>query len=690
MTEIGDYFRGFQNTVRAAAAADGTFTAQAFVDEVSSRLSLAEEIDSLAPGHFEGAGANNRKLQLDAYDFGDEEGQIVLAISDFRAGDEVETLTMTEAKRQLGFLENFLHACLDGSLLQEIEESSVAYQVAVEIANRKRSTFKIRLYLLTNAQVTGRTKVAEASELSGILVEHHVWDLERFQRVEASQLGREEIDIDLTEWEPTGVPALRSTSAGAEVETYLAVMPGELLAAIYSRYGGRVLEANVRSFLTVRGGVNKGIKGTVQQQPEMFLAYNNGIAATASVVGVEDRAGALYLTSIRDLQIVNGGQTTASLFYAQRNDRADLSKIAVQMKLIVVAEDQAGDLVPKISRYANTQNKVSEADFFSNHPFHVRMEEISRRLLAPAAAGSHFQTKWFYERTRGQFLNEKARLSVAESRRFDNEYPRAQVVTKTDAAKYLVSWAQRPHIVSAGAQKNFIAFADQISGAWTRDEDQFGEQYFRQLVCLGIMFNALRSRVQRSVWYSTGYLANIVTYALAMLSHAVDMEGVGARLDFARIWKEQSVPESLMEEMELLAFAAFEVLTSEQRPVVNVTEWAKREKCWEEAMAAVGAPSDGLRSFIEAPALASEQRVAERRAQRVDSGIGAQVAVMSLGSKYWVNLRSFGREMKSLTEKDVGIIKTATGEAGRLPSELQAKYLLELDKKFKDLGFVGN
>lgn len=689
MSEFVAYFEGFQNSVRAAAAADGTFTARAFVDEVAKRLSLAEEIDTLIPSHFEGT-VGRRKLQVDAYDFGDEENQIVLAISDFRSSDHVETLSMSDARRQIGFLENFLAACVDGSLVGSLEESSEAFQVATDIRRLAQSTFKVRLYLLTNAKVTGSTKASDRSNIGGVEVEHHIWDIERFERVEASQLGREEIDIDLTEWKPGGVPALFSSSGETDLQTYLAVLPGELLAGIYARYGGRVLEANVRSFLTARVAVNKGIKGTVQQEPSMFLAYNNGVAATASGVTTELRGGAVFLTSIRDLQIVNGGQTTASLFYTQRNDKADLSKIAVQMKLIVVADNQASDLVPKISRYANTQNRVSEADFFSNHPFHVRMEEISRRLLAPVSPGLHFQTKWFYERTRGQFLNEKARLSVPQARRFDNEYPRSQVLTKTDAAKYLVSWGQRPHIVSSGAQKNFIAFANQVSEAWTKNDEQFGEAYFRKLVCLGILFNTLRARVQRSSWYSTGYLANIVAYALALTSRSLDGVARGSELDFSAIWKAQSVPEDLLVELERIAKVAFDVLTDDERPVLNVTEWAKREKCWDTAVSRLGSPTDTLRRYCVAPSDALEQRQDDHKLQRLDSGIGAQVIVMKLGSRYWVNLRAFGNEMKGLTERDLSIIKTATGESGKLPSDLQAKHLIELDRKMKLLGFVGN
>ena len=563
--------------------------------------------------------------------------------------------------------------------------------MAAELRDRKDSTFKIRLYLITNAKLSSRARSFDTVEIGGISVEFHLWDIERFHRVEASQLGREEIDIDLTEWAPDGVQCLQAKFESADLETYLAVLPGSLLAAVYRKYGGRVLEANVRSFLSVRGNVNKGIRGTVMQQPERFLAYNNGITATATAVSTRSENGSLWLTSLKDLQIVNGGQTTASLFYVQKDDpTADLTDVHVQMKLIVVQEGDAAEIVPKISRFANTQNRVSEADFFSNHPFHVRMEEKSRRLLAPAMAGTHYQTKWFYERTRGQYLNEKSKLKIAEARRFETENPKAQVVTKTDAAKFITTWSEQPHVVSSGAQKNFLSFADEISKAWGVDGAAFSDEYYRALVSKGILFNSVRARVQKADWYSSGYLANIVTYSLAKLSSMIQTSGHGAELDFAAIWALQSVPEALLQEIDPIAKRVFNILTDEDRPVVNVTEWAKREKCWDTVKAVRIPLTDSLANFI---LIAEERRDVVRDAkkeQRMDSGIDAQVKVMELGSKYWVNLRHFGKQMTSLSAKDISILASATGESGRLPSELQARALMKMSATMESLGFTGS
>ncbi|MCP2031013.1 hypothetical protein L1277_001104 [Okibacterium sp. HSC-33S16] len=691
MSELDVFYTDLQNTVRTAASTDQTYTASAFVDEVGRRLADAEEVDALAPGHYEGSAPRTaKKLAMDAYDFGDEEGHVVLALTDYYATDDVQTLTGSAAKRQFGMLEGFLETALSGGFEGHLEESSDAYQVVSELRERRSATFKYRLYLLTNAKLSSTAKAFESTEIDGATVEYHLWDLERFRKVEASSLGREEIDIDLTEWAPDGVPFLKAATESAEVDTYLAVLPGAMLAGIYRKYGGRVLEANVRSFLSVRGNVNKGIRGTILQQPEMFLAYNNGISATATEVRTRELGGLQTLTNLKDLQIVNGGQTTASLFYVDKDEKAaDLSSVFVQMKLIVIDQEAAAEVVPKVSRYANTQNRVSEADFFSNHPFHVRMEEKSRRILTPAKAGTHFQTKWYYERTRGQYLNEKAKITAAQAKRFEAENPRGQLITKTDAAKYLVSWNQLPHIVSAGAQKNFLAFAKDVAENWSKDDTRFSDDFYRTLVAKGILFNSVRALVQKSDWYSSGYLANIVTYTMAKVSNLVRGTNGRSDLDFARIWSEQAVPDVLLSAVEPIARGVFSVLTADDRPVVNVTEWAKREKCWDQVRSLNFPLTSDLRKYVIDPEASSANQRESKKEQRVDNGIQAQIDVMNLGPRYWVNLRHFGRTTRSITPKEASVLNFGTGESGRPPSEAQAKLLMQLSERLESEGFVG-
>jgi hypothetical protein len=427
------------------------------------------------------------------------------------------------------------------------------------------------------------------------------------------------------------------------------------------------------------------------QSPELFLPYNNGITATASAISATGSGDIRIVTSIRDLQIVNGGQTTASLYYARRNDKIDLSKSFVQMKLIVVNESRAQDLVPKISRFANTQNKVNESDFFSNHPFHQRMEEKSRRILTPKRAGEHHETKWFYERTRGQYLNEKNKLSSRDARKFDIEYPKNQLITKTDAAKYLVTWQQEPHLVSAGAQKNFIAFADTISRAWESSDLAFDDSYFRCLVAKGIIFKTVESAVSQSDWYkaNTGYRANIVTYAIARFANAASEVRKGSEFNLEAIWNLQSVPIEILEELLEIAESVRDVLVDPSRSVMNVTEWAKRAACWEKVREIPFDFPPELSDWILTIDEVREKKADGKKTQKIDNGIEAQAEVLRLGNPYWIRLRDFGRKMNKLSETDLSFIGYATGERGKLPSEKQCIRLIEIRDRIVELGFEG-
>ena len=243
---------------------------------------------------------------------------------------------------------------------------------------------------------------------------------------------RETIEIDFEEKFKMLIPCIENSSSD-KYSVYLAILNGEILASLYDEFRDRLLEKNVRSFLQVKGNVNKGIRDTLRVEPDMFLAYNNGISVTAeSVKIVRDENGKPSIKSIRDMQIVNGGQTTASIFNA-RNDRKnsiDLSKVYVQMKLSVIqSAEMMDEIVPRISTFANTQNKVQIADFSANDPFHRRIEELSRTIWAPTQGGLK-PRNWFYERARGQYADMLSRETTTRRKKdYKEEHP---LFTKTD------------------------------------------------------------------------------------------------------------------------------------------------------------------------------------------------------------------------------------------------------------------
>ena len=400
---VEEFAREFFQDVLAESDADGQFLEDVFFQRFCEHLMEAGEIDSADRVPYQGP--PGRGIRVDGYGGDpaiDDSDTLSLLIVDFLPSGEMGRLVGSEMNAIFRRLSNFLRQALDSRWRNVLEETSPAFGLADLIAKRWKRIGRVRLILITNRELSERVDGREADELDGRMITYSVWDIRRLYRQATVGHGREEIDIDLEADFGGSLSVLPAQQPEAGHESYLAIMPGKVLAQIYDRWGARLLEQNVRVFLQARGKVNKGIRGTIENEPTMFFAYNNGITATAEVVEIDDAKGRLLLSRLKNFQIVNGGQTTASIHVAERNG-VDVSGTFVQMKLSVVDSKRAAGLVPKISEYANSQNRVSAADFFANHPFHVRIEGFSRRIHAPTPDGTFRESKWFYERARGQY-----------------------------------------------------------------------------------------------------------------------------------------------------------------------------------------------------------------------------------------------------------------------------------------------
>jgi hypothetical protein len=687
---IEEFHLNLKSDVRARAEAENDFAAGAFANLMSERLSDVEEIDNLQVFHYEGLGSKRQNLAIDGFDLDDADGQISLAVVDWRDSEDIAVLSTPDAKKRLKSLEYFLTESVQNFLEDALEESSVAYQLARDLRSRGRNVSRYRLYVLTDARTSDRMKDVVSSELNGVPIEYHIWDLQRLHQIQESNSGRSEIEIDLEQWLPNGLPVLKTEGKSQDFVTYLASVPGDVVADLYGQYGSRLLESNVRSYLSARGTVNKGIKTTALSKPEMFLAYNNGITATATAVAVDSSSGMPVLRGIHNLQIVNGGQTTASLYNLRKDTspKPDLSDIFVQMKLIVVDSAKAEEIVPDVSRYANSQNKVSAADFFSNSAFHRRIEELSRRVVAPALAGKSYQTYWFYERTRGQYLNEKSRGGAAQARTFEARNPKNQVMTKTDVAKFELSWQQKPHIVSQGAQKNFMAFANSVADTWERSESDFNELYFKNVVARAIMFNTIRADIAKADWYDKGYLANIVTYTMAKIAREIEKQGQGHLLDFNTVWATQSLPQPVRDFALQIGHMVLGVLNDPDRDVNNVTEWAKRAECWNLVEQIPARFPDTFIGALVSPTKQIDRRRQASAIQKIDNGINATMKVLQIPPTEWAEAISYGQQHRAFTEKELSVLKLVARPTPAIPTDRQSAVILGALQKIQDLGFT--
>ncbi|MFC9398547.1 AIPR family protein [Streptomyces sp. NPDC057027] len=558
--DLATYCQDLVADVQATADAEETTTPEAFTQRVLFDLEKAGVVSNTFTAFHKAHGH-----EIHGYGIGESGESLDLFFTDFHLAPLETKLTKAQTETASKRLLTFARRCQDG-LQQHIDESFDVYDMCAAIEKALTEVQKIRLFVLSNR--LGTSTELPPTHFDGLPVVHEVWDLARLHRHETSGTLSEPIDVPFT----PPLPCVSAPSSEGDHSVVLAVVPGETLAQLYAEHGTRLLELNVRSFLQARGAVNRGIRETLLHAPGRFLAYNNGITATASrvefVTGPDGEP--THISRVHGLQIVNGGQTTASLHYARSRDKADLSQVRVQMKLTEVSPERLTEIVPKISEYSNTQNRVTQVDFSSNHAYHVAVQRITRSLWAPAADGSGQEIHWFYERARGQYTDELAKARTpARQRQFKKINPTKKKFTKADLAKYVHSWNQLPHLVSRAAQKNFVEFMLRIDEAPPRVDIQ----YCQRVIAMAILFKAVDSIAAS---HGAGSHKSLVTaYTTARLSLATDQ-----RIDLDRVWREQGISPFLRDAIDDLCPRIMETVATPLEGN-HVGEWAKKAACWD-------------------------------------------------------------------------------------------------------------
>jgi hypothetical protein len=684
--DLGDDLRAFWEDLDLEAEASGEPLSRAFFT-MFSRLAAGNGdcVDlEYTPVIRDGRGG----YRIDGFGLDLDRGELHIAVCDFRQSRELETCNTRDLDSLFQRVRQFVELATDPSFVTSLEETSPAFEAAYPIYTHQTQIRRIRILILSNARLSTRGKPEAGGEISGRAVVRNVLDFRRYADIVRSKGAPEATEIDLAELNGGPLPCLRAHGSSGTYEAYLVAVPGELLAKVYGLWGAQLLEQNVRTFLQAKTKVNKGIIDTIQNYPGMFFAYNNGLTATASGIDLTStKDGGLGIATIRNLQIVNGGQTTASILYAKDQAKASLDEVFVQMKLSVVEPALVDEIVPDISRYANTQNKVSEADFFSNHPFHVEMEKLSRRIAAPPKPGMLAGSKWFYERARGQYRYGQAYGSAAERRKFEIEFPREQMVEKTDFAKYALTFECKPHIVSRLAQKSFLAFAEQVSDDWIEGQSSFDESYFRAMMAKALLFRRIDKRVSSSAWYKSdrGHKLQVITYTCAWLVDHL-LKARQAELNFMVIWNAQDVPEELQDVLLDLAPQVAATLKDAPPSIRDVGEYCKQKVCWDNVSARdfrFRQRLDGLLVARDVRELAERE---ERRNQRKsrDSEFDGSLAKLAPAAE---RIASYARAHRLLSLKsNAALHKLANKGTLSQPERNALKYLIErLEQRGVDL-----
>lgn len=653
---------------RAFEAVHFSTEAECFADAVLERFEeagIVEEPEVCVRGGR--LGRSSWEIGGWAFPPSEEEDQSQLSILALLFNDSPDPLPVSadELRRRFELVVNFVDAMLEGRA-EDLEPAADAAALGRIIHQRRRQLSRIVVHLATDG-LTQRLK-SIASEWRGDLeIACSIWDIERLSRLDDPK--QEEIELDVLELlDGCGLPCLPVPEDDPEYDAYLCVVPGSLLYHAYEQYGQRLLELNVRAFLSATGKVNKGIRETIRTRPDRFFPYNNGLSMTARRVELRRNAdGHQEITRIVGLQIVNGGQTTASVHRAWKLDGASeqVRKVFIQGKLTVITTDEADrdgfiDLVRSISKYANSQNAVKDDDLEANQPWHVKLETLSRSVWAPDA-----HSQWYYERSRGSYATAKLRSASTRAQKieFEHKWPRSQLITKTDLAKSMNAWGQRPEIVSLGGQKNFKHFMAVLDDQVRRPTLDEGE--YRRIVGRVILFRDVTKLVNLMKEQIPAYRANVVAYLISYLSFRMP-----GGLDFDRVWDKQSVPETVKSVLRGWAAPVYNCIVSSAGGR-NVSEWCKKADCWNEVRSLRLSTDVDLTKFASSDGAGSHGGL-------VDSDDAAAISeCLRLTPAEWERLNEWAMRDDTIHWKQRGVVQTLRTYAlqnwQRRPSGKQAK-----------------
>lgn len=533
------------------------------------------------------ATVGNARLRLSGYAVSEDADQLDLFVSLYEGGETITPIPDSETKTAAEQCLRFLSRCAQGRLAGTMDQSNDAYAVAHTIKDVYPQLDQIRIYVLTDRQA--KAKNFKAREVQGKTVKLEVMDIERLWRHWSEGKPRDELVVNFEEVSGGALPCVYVPGEMTDYDYALTAIPGEALRFIYEKYGARLLEANVRSFLSATGKVNKGIGETLKKAPERFMAYNNGIVLVADEMHMGPAEnGAPGILWLKGMQIVNGGQTTASLYFTKKKEpKTDISRVRVPAKIIVLrSDDPAGEeaLISDISKYANSQNAVKLSDLSANKPFHIRVEQLSLTTYCPDGT-----SRWFYERAAGSYKTMLARegSTPAKLRKLKTDIPASRKITKTDLAKFLNAWDRKPHNVSFGAQKNFERFMAGFSSGEDQPEAPLPDvAAWKRMVAKAILFKTAHKLIRPMF---PAFQANVAAYTVSILS-----ERIGDRLDLDKIWQNQNISGRLQEQIQIWAREVNDVLHQSANGRM-VSEWAKKAECWEAVLQApLSDPLDGI------------------------------------------------------------------------------------------------
>lgn len=577
---LEDFHRSFRALVQTTIAErvqanEGPFPSEelVFAELVMEQVANAGICEPATVCHW--SGTVQGKIRITGYALSSDETRLDLFVTHFIGSEDIsavgDPLIGSVAAEGVRFL---FHAS-NGKLRGKVEPSHDVYGLISTVESRWSELDQLRVFVITD----GKTKAKHFSTkpVHDRIVSIEAMDIERLYRHTVGK-PREEVAISFEQTIGRPLPCVHVPDPDSDYEYALAAVPGQVIRGLFERFGSRLLEANVRTFLGARGKVNKGIAETLAKEPEHFMAFNNGLVLVCDEASFGRCAdGSIGISLLKGVQIVNGGQTTSSLYFASRENRAlDLGNVMVPAKIIILkgTEDIGRErLIANISRFANSQNAVKTSDLSANRAFHVQLEKLANETWCPDGVG-----RWFYERASGayQVMMLRDGSTPAQKKKIADAVPTKRKLSKNDIAKYHEAWRGKPAQVALAGEKNFAAFMTALDDDASIVPDPLDAMWYRAMIAKVIVFKSVETMIKtkeaKSV-FRQGY-ANIATYVISVAS-----ERLGGKLDFEMIWKRQRISRELQ---HLLYDWAVEVnrIFDQVAPGRQISEVAKRPEIW--------------------------------------------------------------------------------------------------------------
>jgi len=622
-----------------------------------------------------------KNMHLDASYLDLAAGTLNLLIADFNEG-EMKSLTNTTIDSKTKLLLCYLENTLKG-FFKDAEQSDPAVQLAREIRRNIDSIHTVHLFVVSTDRLSKAVKTLELDDFKysaySFKVTLDVLDIEKIYRSKMVGFEKEDLVISCADFGVEGIPCIKADIETDQYDSYLAIVPGTFLAEIYKKHGPTLLESNVRSFLKFNGGVNKGIRGTILNEKSRFFTYNNGISTTAKSVVTKTSNKGLLITEFTDLQIINGGQTTATLAATNIKNNADLSGIFVQMKLTVL-KDENPELIRNIATYANSQNKVKTADLNSSHPFYVRIEEFSRKVYAPLASGQLVQQLWFFERARGQYEQPLMQLTKKQRDDYKLVRPKNKKFTLTDLAKYMNAAYMLPHFVSWGGEVNAAHFHNNMVKLWDKDNSVINELFYKELIGKKIFFAFVEDVISAQEWYQEkrAYRPQIVAYTFSKLAY--EAKKAKRQINFRAVWDLQKVPDAYYGDVAAIGKLVFDTIYDDNRSTANIETYCKKEECWTIVQKKPYELTDSIREVLISPADQEIEKVQAKQEQKEVNGLSDEISIFTKGSAYWESMIARGTSQLVLNPVEAQMLKNAVNYCNGIYSQLTKHQLKEISR----------